>query len=182
MTRKKIKSNVQIIKGNQSIDFNPFDNDVLSLRKKSLIDSKILIQKKEYFPKVISDFSNDTVFVYLTKIKDEMILDNIYFDNDSFNLTSGSKEILDIIYQWIETNQILEIEIGGHTDKIGTDSYNQKLSERRALSVYNYLINKNNNLSNLSFKGYGSSVPIRKGYEGPKNRRIEFKILSVPQN
>ena len=77
----------------------------------------------------------------------------------------------------LRNNSHYKIEIGGHTDRLGSEEYNLDLSEKRALSVYNYLLSKQEELSNLSYKGYGSTIPLRKKYDGPKNRRIEFKIL-----
>ena len=83
-----------------------------------------------------------------------------------------------MIYLWLKDNDQLKIEISGHTDKTGEGEYNYQLSENRAESVYNYLKNKDHNFYNLSFRGYGSSVPVEKNYEGDKNRRIEFRILN----
>ena len=119
----------------------------------------------------------DTVVTLLKRMKDEFILENVYFDLDSYDLNIDSKQTLDIISLWLRNNSHYKIEIGGHTDRLGSEGYNLDLSEKRALSVYNYLLSKQEELSNLSYKGYGSTIPLRKNYEGPKNRRIEFKIL-----
>ena len=151
-------------------------------KDESLIDASyknalVLVESLGYFPKVL-EIKNDSMTVYMRKIKEKFILENIYFDFDSYELNIESKKYLDIIYLWLKDNDQLKIEISGHTDKTGDDEYNFQLSKNRAHSVYNYLKNKEHNFYNLSFKGYGSSVPVEKNYEGVKNRRIEFRILN----
>jgi outer membrane protein OmpA-like peptidoglycan-associated protein len=76
----------------------------------------------------------------------------------------------------------MKIEIGGHTDSKGTKEYNQRLSENRAKSVVNYLINNGINEKRLKYKGYGESTPIDDNNTESgriNNRRVEFKILSI---
>ena len=71
----------------------------------------------------------------------------------------------------------LQLEIQGHTDSDGADVYNQDLSERRAVSVKNYLVNNGINTDRLTTIGYGETNPVasNKTKEGKaKNRRIEF--------
>lgn len=137
----------------------------------------VLVESPGYFPKVI-EIKNDSMTIYMRKIKENFILENIYFDFDSYDLNIESQKYLDMIYVWLKDNDQLRIEISGHTDKTGEGEYNYQLSENRAESVYNYLKNKDHNFYNLSFKGYGNSIPVQKNYEGDKNRRIEFRILN----
>ena len=76
------------------------------------------------------------------------------------------------------------IEISGHTDNQGGEAYNQKLSENRAKSVFEYLLNNGIDKSRLSYKGYGEEKPVDSNdtEEGrANNRRTEFKILEVGQ-
>jgi len=77
-------------------------------------------------------------------------------------------------------NTTLKIELGGHTDNVGSKSSNQILSENRAKAVYSYLIEKGIVVERLSSKGYGDTKPIadnasEKGRA--ENRRTEFKII-----
>ena len=139
-------------------------------------NSMVLVESLGYFPKVI-EIKNDSNIIYMQKIEEKFILEKIYFDFDSYRLNKDSKKYLDIIYIWLRDNKHLNIEISGHTDKIGSDDYNNLLSKNRAKSVYDYLVSKGGNLNNLSFRGYGSSQPIERNYEGDKNRRIEFNII-----
>ena len=75
----------------------------------------------------------------------------------------------------------LKIEIGGHTDNVGSDDYNQNLSEARAKSVVDYLIEEDVNPERLTYRGYGSIRPITSNSTDlgrSLNRRVEFMILS----
>ena len=148
-----------------------------SLKRPTSESIKFLVQSDGFFPKIISGPFEDTVDVLLKRIKKQYILENIYFELDSYELNDESKNILDIMILWLSKNDKIKIEIGGHTDDIGDNDYNLILSQNRANSVYKYLLEKNKNLKNLLYKGYGNRVPISSGYNGPKNRRIEFKIL-----
>ena len=177
LTMSIIETRITLIQDNEYKIIDPLISEIASFKKNELINSKILIEKEDYFPRIISEFETDTVVTLLKRMKDEFILENVYFDLDSYDLNIDSKQTLDIISLWLRNNSHHKIEIGGHTDKLGSEEYNLDLSEKRALSVYNYLLSKQEELSNLSYKGYGSTIPLRKKYDGPKNRRIEFKIL-----
>jgi len=75
----------------------------------------------------------------------------------------------------------LVVEVAGHTDSVGTDAYNLDLSQRRAESVRQYLIDKGVDSGNLSAKGYGESQPIESNdtEEGrDENRRVNLRILN----
>lgn len=109
-----------------------------------------------------------------------VILKNIFFDFDSYSLTPQSKTELNRALKLIKANELLRIEIAGYTDNIGTKKYNQELSNERAKSVFDYLVNKGVNQTKLSFKGYGATNFLKDNdsEEGrAENRRIEFKIL-----
>ena len=177
LTMSIIETRITLIQDNEYTIIDPLISEIASFKKSDLINSKILIEKEDYFPRIISEFEMDTVVTLLKRMKDEFILENVYFDLDSYDLNIDSKQTLDIISLWLRNNSHYKIEIGGHTDKLGSEEYNLDLSEKRALSVYNYLLSKQEDLSNLSYKGYGSTIPHRKNYDGAKNRRIEFKIL-----
>ena len=76
----------------------------------------------------------------------------------------------------------MHIEIRGHTDGKGADSYNQRLSENRAKSVTDYLISKGISEKRLQYKGYGKSMPIDSNdtEEGrANNRRVDFRIIAM---
>jgi OmpA-OmpF porin, OOP family len=118
------------------------------------------------------------VIVTDTKIE---ILDKIYFEYDKAVIKRESHGILDAVAATLEGNpDIRLIEIQGHTDSRGSDSYNLDLSNRRAASVKQYLVDKGIDASRLRSQGYGESQPlVRQNNEAAwaKNRRVEFLIL-----
>lgn len=104
----------------------------------------------------------------------------IHFEFDKANIRPQSYPILDDVVSIIKSNPgIKQVRIEGHTDSIGSDAYNQKLSERRANSVKQYLINKGISAGILDAVGYGESRPVASNEtaEGrAKNRRVEFHV------
>lgn len=109
-----------------------------------------------------------------------MVMQNVLFDVDKWDLKSESFVELDVLVNFLNNNPSLHIEIGGHTDNTGSEDHNKTLSNNRAKSVYQYLVNKGITADRLSYKGYGSSVPVATNDtpEGrSQNRRTEVKIL-----
>ncbi|MBN1250730.1 MAG: PD40 domain-containing protein [Bacteroidales bacterium] len=114
------------------------------------------------------------------KNNDVFVLKNIFFKTDSFNLEKKSFIELKKLSEFLKINPNIKIEIQGHTDNKGTKKYNYILSEKRALSVYKYLINSTINKNRLLYKGFGYDMPIAPNTtdEGrSKNRRTAFKII-----
>jgi tetratricopeptide (TPR) repeat protein len=114
------------------------------------------------------------------KVGEKMQLSNVFYEVDSWQLKKESMTELDNLAVLLSENKELRMEIGGYTDSTGTDQYNLGLSEKRALSVVNYLISKGILSDRLKYKGYGNTSP--KGdnitVEGRKlNRRTEAKVL-----
>jgi outer membrane protein OmpA-like peptidoglycan-associated protein len=111
---------------------------------------------------------------------ESVVLKNIFFKTDSHELLQQSMSELIKLRELLTQNPNLKIEIGGHTDNVGTMSYNKNLSEKRALSVYNYLIENGINKDRLSYSGYASQKPVASNdsEEGRAlNRRTEFKVI-----
>lgn len=109
-----------------------------------------------------------------------VVFNNIYFDYDSANIKPESFPVLDNAAQTLLANEGVRVRIVGHTDSDGSNSYNQGLSERRAQSVFNYLVNKGIPASRLSSSGAGEerpAVPNTSDANKAQNRRIEFEIL-----
>ena len=114
------------------------------------------------------------------KIGGSVVLRNIFFDTGSFELLSASKVELQKLIDFLNLNKSLIIEIGGHTDNVGTAEFNQKLSEARAKEVYKYLLNHDIDQSRMKYSGYGLDQPIssNESSEGRAlNRRTEFRII-----
>jgi outer membrane protein OmpA-like peptidoglycan-associated protein len=109
------------------------------------------------------------------------VFDMVYFDGKKTNITPTAAKTLDRNGMILKENPNIKVEIGGHTDNLGPEKANQKISEKRALSVKKYLMDKFNiSGDRLIVKGYGSMKPIadNKTEEGrSKNRRGEFKTI-----
>lgn len=106
-------------------------------------------------------------------------LHDIYFATNSYELTNESKRLIDLFADFLEHNPTVKAEIQGHTDNVGNDNDNLVLSDKRAQSVYNYLIEKGIPKNRIRFKGYGESKPIAPNTtpEGrAMNRRTVFLI------
>ncbi len=107
-------------------------------------------------------------------------LKNIYFDFDKATLKSESFIELNKVVEFLKQNSHVEIEIAGHTDSKGADTYNQNLSQGRSQSVVDYLSSQGIDSSRLTAHGYGESKPIdtNETDEGrANNRRVEFTVL-----
>jgi OOP family OmpA-OmpF porin len=109
------------------------------------------------------------------------VFENIYFNENKTNIDPMAAKALDRDGMLLKENPHIKVEIGGHTDNIGSERANQMLSLKRAESVKKYLMDKFNiSGDRLMVKGYGSTKPIADNAtkEGrAKNRRVEFKII-----
>lgn len=122
--------------------------------------------------------------VFLTQIEVGLTvrLKNIYFDFDKTTLKSESFVELDRVVDFLNRNSSVSIEIAGHTDNKGSDTYNQNLSQGRSQSVVDYLISKGIDPARLEARGYGESKPVETNEteEGRAiNRRVEFTVLKI---
>lgn len=111
-----------------------------------------------------------------------VILKNVFFALNSYELESSSLTELNLLVDLLNENPGICLEVLGHTDSTGTDSYNLELSNNRARAVYNHLINKNIDERRISFTGMGDKNPVdtNSTAEGrAKNRRTEFRIVNL---
>jgi len=111
--------------------------------------------------------------------KEKIVLRGINFDFDKSNIKPEFQPVLDEAAAILAKHANVSVVIEGHTDSIGTEAYNQKLSERRADSVKKYLVGKGIASSRLETVGYGELRPIASNdtAEGrAMNRRVEFKV------
>jgi OmpA-OmpF porin, OOP family len=106
-------------------------------------------------------------------------LDDVLFDFDKSNVKPEAGAILDRLVAFMNENKDKKVSLAGHTDSIGTEAYNLRLSERRVNSVKDYVVKKGVDTSRISGQGFGESKPIadNKTAEGrSKNRRVEIKV------
>ena len=157
---------------------------------------------------------NETYIVdfYISPISKPVVIENIFYDFDKATLRPESQKALDEMIKMLNDNPNVTIELGAHTDRKGSDQYNERLAQRRAQSVVDYLIAGGIDKERLEAKGYGESVPkvinkkMAKSFDFLKegdilteefiltltpeqqemadqiNRRTEFKVLRTNYN
>jgi len=114
------------------------------------------------------------------EVGSKIVLNNIFYDFNKATLRPESIAELERLFKLMEESSSLKIEISGHTDNVGSATYNQKLSEDRAKSVVDYLLDKGISKDRLVYKGYGFERPIAPNdtEEGrQQNRRTEFEVM-----
>ena len=116
------------------------------------------------------------------EVGEQVRLDNIFFELEAYKLKDESATELNKIIQFMESNPFLVVEIGGHTDNSGSKNYNLDLSEQRAASVKNALVQRGLKSNRIQIRGYGMSEPLNSNSseeERSINRRTELKIIAV---
>lgn len=165
--------------------------------------------KQEFTSDTAEEDAEYSIDFILSSISKPNIVENIFYDFDKATLRPESKGALDSLVQMLRDNPNITIEMASHTDRWGSDEYNIGLSERRAKSVVDYLIDAGIPAARLQYQGYGESRPKvitkRLAREYPQfeegqildeafieslpedqqeiadqiNRRTEFQVLSV---
>ncbi len=110
-----------------------------------------------------------------------VVLNNIFFASDSYELDPRSRAELDKLVEFLLQNPLAVVEISGHTDNIGTPAYNQALSRQRATAVVTYLQASGIPATRLRAMGYGQDKPLagNESEEGrAQNRRTELTVIS----
>ncbi len=151
-----------------------------------LFQSENLKIKKEKEPK-FNEIKKQVILD--TMVADSKItLENIFFDFDKATLRPLSNVEINNLVKIMNQYPNMKVEISGHTDNIGNNAYNQKLSERRAQAVVKRLIKKGISKDRMMAKGYGEERPITINKKGKRknnsmrrqlNRRVEFKITDI---
>ncbi|TNE77746.1 MAG: hypothetical protein EP333_00480 [Bacteroidetes bacterium] len=121
------------------------------------------------------------------KVGNKIVLKNIFFDLDKATLRPESTAELNRLIKLMTDVPSLRIELGGHTDSRGSDTYNQQLSEKRAKAVVDYLTANGIDAKRLEWAGYGETQLVNGCSNGvqcsdeqhQENRRTEFKVLSL---
>ncbi len=111
----------------------------------------------------------------LTSIRQPIRLNNIFFDFASSELTEASSTELNELIKTLDDNPNITIEISAHSDAVGEDDVNMKLSQARAQSVVNYLIENGIDKGRLKAQGYGESQPV----EVSETIADQYKFLNV---
>ena len=112
------------------------------------------------------------------------VFKNVLFDFDKFKLQENSKKEMLELYKYVSTDTSLHLRISGHTDSVGSESYNQKLSSRRAQAVADYLQGLGLSKDRIIWQGQGGRKPIATNDNEAgrrQNRRVEFVISKREQ-
>ncbi len=138
-------------------------------------DNFQLKEKKEIIDPYILEIKMKKI-----KVGGAVVLRNVFFETGSYRLLPESIVELEKLIDFLKLNPTVVIEIEGHTDNVGSEQMNQKLSESRAREVYNYLADKEIDEKRMQYKGYGLSKPVSTN-DTPEgralNRRTEFVII-----
>lgn len=115
--------------------------------------------KQEFESDIAEEDQDYGIDFVLAAVYKPQVVENIFYDFDKATLRPESKTALDEMAQMLRDNPGVTIEMGSHTDRVGTEEYNERLSERRAKSVVDYLIEAGISPERLTWKGYGETVP-----------------------
>jgi len=165
--------------------------------KEKLPAYKLEISQKGYFTKVvpaplvkpgIDTLINPETCLQNYKVNVPIVIEDIYFDFGNAHLRAESYDVLDKLVAIMNDNPKIKIELGSHTDNIGSDAGNLKLSQARAETCVDYLLLKGIKSSRITAKGYGKRMPIApnklpNGKDNPAgrqlNRRTTFTVKSA---
>jgi OOP family OmpA-OmpF porin len=167
--------------------------DVSSKRPHSL-----LLEKKGYFSKRLpapasglmsgDTLNNPEICLQAFEVEKPIVIKNILYDFNKATLRPESKIVLNGLVTILKDNPKIKVELSAHTDSVGSDKYNMKLSQARAQSCVDYIIASGIEEARIYAKGYGKRQPIApnslpNGKDNPEgrqlNRRTEFKVLKV---
>lgn len=175
-TRKVTEIPIDTVTGKYAVAVIMKSDYIMTIKKPDYAyESKyISMGDPVYDESVIIDFEIKPV-----EVGNSYRLNDVYFETNSFELSPETKSILDGFIEFLQENPAIKVSIQGHTDNVGNDEGNLKLSDNRARSVYEYLIERSINAARLSYKGFGETKPLVSNDtpEGrAKNRRTEFVI------
>ena len=119
-----------------------------------------LNQKEEAITMGLEDSKMFPIHFTLASLSKPVGLDNIFFEFGKATLTDASSTALDKLVKVLNDNPNITIEIGAHTDRVGSADGNLQLSGKRAQSVVDYLIKKGIEAERLTAKGYGKTQPV----------------------
>jgi OmpA-OmpF porin, OOP family len=178
-------------KGDMNINFNPTTTNGAFSQEVPKTGLYLFTTSREGFLNSIDslDYSNNQISpmnknIALQPIEVGVVvrLKNIYFDFTKATLKTESFVELEKVVVFLNENPTVEIEIEGHTDSVGPDDRNLKLSQDRSQSVVDYIVSKGISKDRLTAKGFGETKPIDTNDTDSgraNNRRVEFTVLKT---
>ncbi|WP_235296711.1 OmpA family protein [Portibacter marinus] len=164
--------------------------DSLEFNTVGILDDFTINKSKLLKPIPVEPVDTATTITEIVTINQAIRLDNIYYDLDDDKILPDAEKDLQVLYDLLEKYPDMVIELSSHTDAQGVASYNQKLSQRRAESAKNWLVDRGVEAERIQTVGYGESQILNRCVNGVRcpdeehrvNRRTEFKILEGPQS
>ena len=191
-TNNPIKADIELVNLKSGKSYKSSESDLdgnYILCLPSDAEYALTVNKKKYlfYSENIKLEHEGSIFVKNFKLQplevgEQVRLDNIFFELNSSDLKDESLVELNKIIKFMTSNPFLVIEIGGHTDNTGSKAYNLNLSDDRASSVKDALVQRGIPSDRIQTKGYGMSVPLNTNsseQERALNRRTELKIIAV---
>ncbi len=173
--------NVDKTTGKYAFIITDVDNDyVLSAKQEGSVYDLQYIAAKTSLAEGKQELAGMDMKLDAIEIGKSYKINDIYFETNSWELPQMSRDVIEILIDFMNDNPSVSIEIQGHTDNIGQRKDNMVLSENRAKEVYNYLVERHINPSRLTYKGYADTQPVATNdtEEGRAlNRRTVFVIL-----
>ena len=158
--------------------------DTFKINTVGVVEAKTYQKKFVLEPKPIEEQE-----VELVTINEPVRLSNIYYDYDDDKILPAAEKDLNVLFELLVQYPDMVIELSSHTDARGSDSYNMRLSQRRADSAKKYLVGKGAATERIKAVGYGETQILNDCVNNVEcseddhqyNRRTEFKILSGPE-
>ncbi len=187
VNNSKIKARIVLRNKNRDEVIEVDGNQMVSLRSGDRYEMEVTSDQGYAFNSGEIDPSqskNAPITVKLLKLEKDakLTLRDINFESNSVKLSDISFSELNRVVQLMTENPTLKVEVAAHTDDVGADSFNQALSEKRAKSVADFLLESKINPDRFVPKGYGESqskVPNDSEPNRAINRRVELKIISI---
>ncbi len=183
----KVKSKILLKNKSRDEVIEVQGNQLVSLRAGDRYEVEVTSDQGYAFNSTTLDLTKGTVEpvnIPLLKLEQNALLTlkDIVFESNSAVLTESSFTELQRVIKLMKENPSLKVEIDAHTDDVGSDNYNLILSEKRAKSVVEFLLQNSINPERFNAKGFGESlakVPNTSEENRAANRRVELKIVSI---
>lgn len=168
------------------LDENAQKQPLLLLRTNDNYELNVSKKGYTYYNSVLNypTTTPETIDINLEKLtrQTKMVFNNITFETNSAELNFESFAELNRIVRFLKENADIKVEISAHTDDVGADDYNFRLSDKRAASAVNFLINSGISKDRMVSKGFGKTQPLVANdtdAHRTQNRRVEIRIIET---
>lgn len=177
VTKQTTKIEVDSVNGNYAFVVNMDHDLILTVKKQDYAFESKYISKNDSASKPVEQ----NIELKKMEVGQQYKINDILFATNSYIINDTIKVVLDNFADFLRENSKLKVDINGHTDNVGDASSNNVLSQNRAKSVYEYLVQHDINSSRLSYKGFGATRPVASNETEDgraRNRRTVFVVLA----